>query len=52
LLFFSNLNPQGGGSKFPKDIVCDNGIIHAISIVLVPGFSVTGAEVGLGGVQK
>jgi uncharacterized surface protein with fasciclin (FAS1) repeats len=42
----------GGGSKFPKDIVCDNGIIHAISMVLVPGFSKVGAEVGLGGVKN
>lgn len=26
----------GGGSKFPKDIVCDNGVIHAISTILEP----------------
>jgi len=46
------LNPKGGGSKFPTDIVCDNGVIHAISSVLFPGFSKVGAEVGLGGVKN
>jgi len=40
----------GGGSKFPKDVECDNGIIHAISTVLTPGYVAPGAEVGLGGV--
>mmetsp|Transcript_13865 Transcript_13865/g.19855 ORF Transcript_13865/g.19855 Transcript_13865/m.19855 type:complete len:204 (+) Transcript_13865:95-706(+) len=40
----------GGGSKYPVDIVCDNGIIHAISTVLAPGYVAPGAEAGLGGV--
>lgn len=26
----------GGGSAFPVDVACDNGIIHAISVVLEP----------------
>ena len=26
----------GGGSAFPVDVPCDNGIIHAISVVLEP----------------
>lgn len=26
----------GGGSKFPTDIICDNGVIHAISTILEP----------------
>jgi len=41
----------GGGSSFPVDIACDNGIIHAISTVLDPSFAAVGAEAGLGGVQ-
>eukprot|EP00549_Striatella_unipunctata_P021268 CAMPEP_0118700344 /NCGR_PEP_ID=MMETSP0800-20121206/16519_1 /TAXON_ID=210618 ORGANISM="Striatella unipunctata, Strain CCMP2910" /NCGR_SAMPLE_ID=MMETSP0800 /ASSEMBLY_ACC=CAM_ASM_000638 /LENGTH=156 /DNA_ID=CAMNT_0006600895 /DNA_START=148 /DNA_END=618 /DNA_ORIENTATION=- len=31
----------GGGSKYPTDIDCDNGYIHAISIVLNPALSGT-----------
>jgi len=42
----------GGGSKFPKDIVCDNGVIHAIGSVLLPGYKAVGAEVGKGGVAS
>jgi len=42
----------GGGSKFPKDVECDNGVIHAISSILTPGFVQPGAEVGLGGVAN
>lgn len=26
----------GGGSAYPTDITCDNGIVHAISVVLEP----------------
>lgn len=26
----------GGGSAFPVDVMCDNGVIHAISVVLEP----------------
>jgi hypothetical protein len=28
-----------GGSMYPTDIRCDNGIIHAINTVLVPGYA-------------
>jgi hypothetical protein len=27
-----------GGSMYPTDVKCDNGIIHAINTVLVPGY--------------
>jgi hypothetical protein len=27
-----------GGSKYPTDVQCENGIIHAINLVLVPGY--------------
>jgi uncharacterized surface protein with fasciclin (FAS1) repeats len=26
----------GGGSSYPTDVMCDNGVIHAISLVLDP----------------
>eukprot|EP00527_Entomoneis_sp_CCMP2396_P001993 CAMPEP_0198140736 /NCGR_PEP_ID=MMETSP1443-20131203/3855_1 /TAXON_ID=186043 /ORGANISM="Entomoneis sp., Strain CCMP2396" /LENGTH=209 /DNA_ID=CAMNT_0043803255 /DNA_START=28 /DNA_END=657 /DNA_ORIENTATION=- len=35
-----------GGSKYPTDVRCENGIIHAINTVLVPGYAAAGAEDG------
>jgi hypothetical protein len=35
-----------GGSKYPTDIRCENGLIHAINIVLVPGYVAPTAEEG------
>jgi hypothetical protein len=35
-----------GGSKYPTDVRCENGIIHAIHCVLVPGYKAAGAEDG------
>lgn len=35
-----------GGSKYPTDVRCENGIIHAINCVLVPGYKKAGAEDG------
>jgi uncharacterized surface protein with fasciclin (FAS1) repeats len=35
-----------GGSKYPTDVRCENGIIHAIHTVLVPGYKAAGAEDG------
>jgi len=42
----------GGGSAYPVDVECDNGMIHAISIVLTPDYKAAGAEAGLGGRQS
>jgi hypothetical protein len=35
-----------GGSKYPADVRCENGIIQAINCVLVPGSKAAGAEDG------
>ncbi|KAJ1458248.1 hypothetical protein M885DRAFT_561991 [Pelagophyceae sp. CCMP2097] len=45
--------PSGAatGEKYPVDIQCDNGVIHAISIVNTPGYKAPDAMDGLGGVQ-
>ena len=32
------LDNHTGGSKYPTNVQCDNGIIHAINIVLIPGY--------------
>jgi hypothetical protein len=37
-----------GGSMYPTDIKCDNGIIHAINTVLVPGYTKAGNQEGPG----
>jgi uncharacterized surface protein with fasciclin (FAS1) repeats len=38
--------------KYPADVECTNGVIHAIDSILVPGgWSPVGAEQGLRGVQ-
>jgi hypothetical protein len=39
----------GRFSDFPVDLACDNGLIHAVSIMLAPGYAAAGAEAGLGG---
>jgi len=39
-------NLHTGGSPFPTDVRCDNGIIHAINVVLTPGYKPAGAEDG------
>jgi hypothetical protein len=36
----------GGGSSYPTDVVCDNGVIHAISTVLDPVYAAVGGGVG------
>jgi len=36
----------GGGSKFPIDVECDNGVLHAIATVLDPSYEVLSAEAG------
>jgi len=41
----------GGGPTYPVDIKADNGVIHAIQLILEPGWSQTGAEAGLGGIN-
>jgi len=33
-----------GGTRYPTDIICENGIIHATKQVLVPGYKAPGAE--------
>jgi hypothetical protein len=33
-----------GQTPYPKDIVCDNGIIHAIDTVLLPGYAQQGGQ--------
>ena len=38
---------QTYGTKYPIDVKCDNGIIHAIPTVLRPGYVAAGAEVQL-----
>jgi hypothetical protein len=40
------LDNHTGGSKYPVDVRCENGIIHAINCVLVPGYKAAGAEDG------
>jgi len=38
---------QTYGTKYPIDLICENGVIHAIPTVLTPGFNPAGAEVQL-----
>jgi uncharacterized surface protein with fasciclin (FAS1) repeats len=42
----------GGGSAFPTDVECDNGIIHTVAIMLAPGYVSAGAEAGMGGQDR
>lgn len=36
--------------KFPKDIECDNGVLHAIGMIMVPGaYAKISSDTGLGG---
>ena len=44
--------PQGPatGQVFPKDVKCDNGIIHAIDQILDPAWTAVDAGSGQGGV--
>ena len=39
-----------GSTSFPSDVECDNGVVHAIAVVLDPNYKQVGAEAGLGGV--
>ncbi|GMH87150.1 hypothetical protein TL16_g10767 [Triparma laevis f. inornata] len=40
----------GGGSAYPIDVACDNGVIHCVSTLMDPTFEKLNAEAGLGGV--
>lgn len=40
----------GGGSAYPCDIACDNGVVHMVSTIMDPSFEKLNAEAGLGGV--
>jgi len=46
------MGPSGAatGESYPIDVACDNGLIHAIDVVLVPGWTNAGADAGMGGV--
>ena len=35
---------QRSGTKYPIDVVCDNGIIHSIPTVLSPGYKKPGMD--------
>jgi uncharacterized surface protein with fasciclin (FAS1) repeats len=39
-----------GSTSFPSDVECDNGVIHAIAVVLDPNYKRVGTEDGRGGV--
>ncbi len=36
----------GGFSDFPVDVACDNGLIHSVGILTVPGYAAVGGGVG------
>lgn len=38
------LDNHSGGTPYPTNVICHNGIIHAINTVLVPGFKHTVAD--------
>ena len=46
--------PQGAatGQVFPVDVAADNGVIHAIDMVLDPSWSKVDVESGLGGIAN
>lgn len=48
------VGPQGEGaatgSVYPVDVAFDGGVIHAIDITLVPGWTKVDAEAGAGGI--
>ena len=38
------LDNHSGGTPYPTNVICENGVIHAINTVLVPGFKHTVAD--------
>eukprot|EP00552_Chaetoceros_brevis_P004719 CAMPEP_0197735026 /NCGR_PEP_ID=MMETSP1435-20131217/185_1 /TAXON_ID=426625 /ORGANISM="Chaetoceros brevis, Strain CCMP164" /LENGTH=201 /DNA_ID=CAMNT_0043322541 /DNA_START=29 /DNA_END=634 /DNA_ORIENTATION=+ len=36
----------GQFSNFPTDVACDNGVVHSIGMVIVPGYGAVGGGVG------